>query len=131
MPTVFKPQSSLMGQRKMEAFLGEGPTVLTLCLITLLMQLRVCPTRGKKATNVGSSLDVSLQGGWVHKGASWGFESSELAVWWGVYKTVPPHPHIILLFQQPVLQTDGQSCHGFTAITCHCQLNGRLWGDGN
>jgi len=54
-----------MGKRKLVTFLGSTPTVLMLCLVSiLLMQLKVGPTKGKKATDVSSSLGVSsLQGG--------------------------------------------------------------------
>jgi hypothetical protein len=54
---VFKPRSSLIGQKKMLAFLSGRSTVLMLCLDnTPLTQLKVGPTKGKKATNVRTSL---------------------------------------------------------------------------
>jgi hypothetical protein len=62
MPVVIKPRSSLRGQ--MLTFVGGRPTVLMLCLSsTLLMWLKVDPTKGKKATDVISSLGVSSQQG--------------------------------------------------------------------
>jgi hypothetical protein len=45
---------------KETTFVGRRPAVLMLCLVsTLLMQLKVCPTKGKKATNVSFSLGIS------------------------------------------------------------------------
>jgi len=41
-------------------FLGRRPTILILCLHrTLLMWLKAGPTKGKKATDVRSSLGIS------------------------------------------------------------------------
>jgi len=68
------------------------------------------------------------------KGDDWGFlESSESAVWWRKCQTVPPPLHfLILLFQQPVPQTDRWNCHRLTAVICHSQLlHRKLQGGGN
>jgi hypothetical protein len=62
--SVFKPRSSLTDQRKLVAILRGRSSVLILYLgDILLMQIKVSPTKGKKATNVSTSLRVcSLQG---------------------------------------------------------------------
>jgi len=54
-----------MDQRNLETFPGRRPTVLMLYLTsTTLMLLKIGPTKGKKAIDIGSSLGVfSLQGG--------------------------------------------------------------------
>jgi hypothetical protein len=55
-----------MDRRKLAIFLGRRPKVFVLCLISnLLMWLKIGPTTGKKATDVGSSLvgASSLQDG--------------------------------------------------------------------
>jgi hypothetical protein len=64
MPNVFKLLSSLMSQNNMATILGRGPIVLMLCLhSTMLMLLKVSPTKGKMATDVRSSLGIaSIQG---------------------------------------------------------------------
>jgi len=57
---IFKPMSSLMGQRKLATFLGRRPTVLKLYFDSIqLMWLEVGPTKSKKPTDVRSSLGIS------------------------------------------------------------------------
>jgi hypothetical protein len=51
MPGVFKLRSPLRDQKNLATFCSGKPTVL--------MQLKVGLTKGKKATDVGSSLGVS------------------------------------------------------------------------
>jgi hypothetical protein len=52
-PGVFRARWSLMGQRKLESFLGGSATILILSFDkTLLMQLKVISTNGKNATEV-------------------------------------------------------------------------------
>jgi len=59
MPGVFMLRSFLRGWSNLVVFLGGRPLILILCLdIILLMLLKVGPTKGKKATDVGSSLGV-------------------------------------------------------------------------
>jgi hypothetical protein len=46
-----------MDQKKLESFLDVRPIILMLCFDnTMLMQLKVVPTKGKNATEVGFSL---------------------------------------------------------------------------
>jgi hypothetical protein len=55
-PGIFRARWSLMGQIRLESFLGGSPIVLILCFDrTLLMQLKVISTNGKNATEVWSS----------------------------------------------------------------------------
>jgi len=59
-PTVFKPRTSLTGQRKLETFLMGRPTVLTQHSNSdMLMWMKVGPTKNKKAMEDGSSLGLS------------------------------------------------------------------------
>jgi hypothetical protein len=60
MVDVFKLRSSLIGQRKLVAFLGGRSTVLMCLSNTLLIWLKIGPTKDKKATNVQSCVGEFL-----------------------------------------------------------------------
>jgi hypothetical protein len=60
-PGVLSPRSSFRGRRKLEIFLGGKPTLLTLCLASILLrQPYVVWTSGRRATEVGLSLGLEV-----------------------------------------------------------------------
>jgi hypothetical protein len=61
MPGVLSPRSSFTGWRKLEIFLGGKPTLLMLCLATILLRrVYVVWTYGRRTTEVGLSLGLEV-----------------------------------------------------------------------